>query len=191
MPIREIFNYIRERRSKFSKEEIIQQLSEKGYAEDEIEEAFLLDQGRPGAAPYLEKSSAEKQSQSLPQTIWAAIKQRQSVEPQIPPKSSWVDLDKAWRIALIFGGFLAVPVLYYLAVLSLFFLQLFSTVPQVDPLVLLAGAILVSLTAGIILKSKNTGFTRGIFWSVGVFLVVLIIQVFKSDLNPWPIHLFK
>lgn len=175
MPIREIFNYIREQRSKLSKEEIIQQLREKGYAEEEIEEAFLFDESSVGAVPYLTKDRSEQDSRFHPTTIWEAIKQRQSAhEVKLPPKVSALDRDKIWHGALVMGGLALAPLFYYLGVLSLFFLQLFWPVPQVDPLFILGGSVFVSGIVGFSTRQKSLHFSLGAFWGTTAMFLWLL-----------------
>ena len=163
MSIREAFYYIREHGKELPREELTRQLHEKGYEDYEIEEAFLMAQnsgisGFPLFSPKKEAETARKR-----RTLWEAVRERK-VEPSkellTSKLESAIDLDKIWQATLFIGGLVLAPIFYYVGFLVLLFLQLFFPVPSIDPLFLMAGAVILTSVIGVAVR-KNYYFSRG------------------------------
>lgn len=179
MSIREAFYYLREHKKEFSTEELTQQLREKGYQDDEIEEAFLMAQNSEVSGfPLFSKKEAQKAVKG-PQTLWEAVRERKAEPPKEPLTSkleSVIDWDKIWQATLFIGGLALAPVFYYIGFVTLLFLQLFFPVPSIDPLFLVAGAVILTSVVGFI-SGANRYFSRGIW--VGVLGLTLWMAVFS------------
>lgn len=181
MSIREAFYYLREHKKEFSKEELTQQLRGKGYEDDEIEEAFLMAQNSGVSGfPLFSKKEAEETVQR-PRTLWEAVRERRAGPPReflTAKLESAIDWDKIWQATLFIGGLALAPIFYYVGFSALLFLQLFFPVPSINPLFLMAGAVILTSVVGVISR-VNRYFSRGIW--IGVLGLILWMAVLSAS----------
>lgn len=175
MPIREIFYLIKENKGNLTKEELKQMLRERGYAEDEIEEAFLWAESE-GSVEFKSRKPVPTLWQSLLEGTKRGKKEKHAVEEKYAREIT----DS--RGSFIIGTLIA-PTIYFVEILIITFLQLFYPIPEIDPLIPIGAAAVIGMFLYLIFRPYAENFYRGTLYGVGALLVWFIINLINLFLK--------